>query len=281
MYCDLVSYTRFFTESGPEGMSEIMRLYQETCTEVLHQYDGHIARNPGDGLLVYFGYPVAHEDDAQRAVQAGLGVIEALRHLNHRLSHPLQVRIGIHRGLVASAGEERSLLEKAINLTERLQSRAAPDTVVISGTIYQQIQGQFACQDLGPQMLKGVSNPVSMYRVLGPTSPWEKNFMAVKQGPVIGGGYSRPRSLIVYNSPAYSLVALFSAILVTVVIFTKDQFPSLLPFLGTVGGVQAGLFLINEARITKRGTLSKLCFYAAGFVLLFETASLVVASLYR
>src|SRR5262249_21650685 len=100
MFCDLVGSTALSAQLDPEELREVVRSYQETCTEVIRRYDGQIAQHLGDGLLVYFGYPAAHEDDAQRAIRAGLGILAALHDLNRRLRHPLQVRIGIHTGLV-------------------------------------------------------------------------------------------------------------------------------------------------------------------------------------
>jgi class 3 adenylate cyclase len=104
MFCDLVGSTALSEQLDPEELREVVRAYQETCTGVIRRYEGHIAQHLGDGLLVYFGYPVAHEDDAQRAVHTGLGIVRAIRELSQRLNvrqpHSLQVRIGIHTGLV-------------------------------------------------------------------------------------------------------------------------------------------------------------------------------------
>ena len=87
MFCDLVNYTQLSTQLDPEVLREVVNAYQETCTEVIRRYDGHIAQHLGDGLLVYFGYPAAHEDDAQRAVQTGLEIIQALQ---KRVPSPLR-----------------------------------------------------------------------------------------------------------------------------------------------------------------------------------------------
>jgi class 3 adenylate cyclase len=100
LFCDLVGSTTLSTQLDPEDLREVVQAYQETCTTVIQRYEGHIAQHLGDGLLVYFGYPAAHEDDPHRAVRTGLEIIEALHHLNPRLPRPLQVRIGIHTGLV-------------------------------------------------------------------------------------------------------------------------------------------------------------------------------------
>jgi class 3 adenylate cyclase len=146
MFCDLVGSTPLAERLDPEELREVVRAYQETCAEVIHRFAGYIARYVGDALLVYFGYPAAHEDDAQRAVRAGLGIVATLPKLNARLRQtvraihelPLQVRIGIHTGLVVvgelGGGEyrEHMALGETPNIAARLQGLAAPDTVIIS-----------------------------------------------------------------------------------------------------------------------------------------------------
>jgi class 3 adenylate cyclase len=105
MFCDLVGSTALSQQLDPEQLREVMRVYHETCATVIKRFDGYVAKYLGDGLLIYFGYPQAHENDAQRAVQAGLGIIEDLKILNLQesaggLRIPLHTRIGIHTGLV-------------------------------------------------------------------------------------------------------------------------------------------------------------------------------------
>src|SRR5262245_46264464 len=104
LFCDLVDSTVLATQRDPEELREVVRAYQDTCARVIARYEGHIAQYLGDGLLVYFGYPLAHEDDAQRAVRAGLGIVEALGQLNTRLHQAwgvhVAVRLGIHTGMV-------------------------------------------------------------------------------------------------------------------------------------------------------------------------------------
>ena len=104
LFCDLVDSTALASQLDPEDLREVVRAYQDTCAKVIARFDGHIAQYLGDGLLVYFGYPLAHEDDAQRAVRAGLGMVEALGQLNTRLAQErgvhLAVRLGFHTGLV-------------------------------------------------------------------------------------------------------------------------------------------------------------------------------------
>jgi predicted ATPase/class 3 adenylate cyclase len=160
----------------PEELHEVVRAYQETCAKVIARFDGYIAQYLGDGLLVYFGYPLAHEDDAQRAVRAGLGIVEALGQLNTRLTQErgvqLAVRLGIHTGLVVvgevgdATRQEQLALGETPNLAARLQGVAAPNTLVISATTFQLLGGFFACQPLGTPLLKGQAQPLAVYRVL-------------------------------------------------------------------------------------------------------------------
>jgi hypothetical protein len=143
---------------------------------VIARFEGHIAQYLGDGLLVYFGYPHAHEDDAQRAVRAGLGMIDALGQLMARLEQErgvhLAARLGIHTGLVVvgevggGTRQEQLALGETPNLAARLQGIAAPNTLVISATTFQLLGGFFACQPLGTPLLKGQAQPLAVYRVL-------------------------------------------------------------------------------------------------------------------
>jgi predicted ATPase len=143
---------------------------------VIARYEGHIAQYLGDGLLVYFGYPQAHEDDAQRALRAGLGIVEALEQLNTSLTQErgvqVAVRLGIHTGLVvvgevgSGTRQEQLALGETPNLAARLQGLAAPNTVVISAATFQLLGGFFACQPLGTPPLKGLTQPLAVYRVL-------------------------------------------------------------------------------------------------------------------
>jgi class 3 adenylate cyclase len=176
LFCDLVDSTALATQLDPEDLREVVRAYQDTCAKVIARYEGHIAQYLGDGLLVYFGYPRAHEDDAQRAVRAGLGMVEALGQLNIRLKQDwgveLSVRLGCHTGLVVvgevggGPRQEQLALGETPNLAARLQGIAAPNTVVISAATFQLLGGFFACQSLGPHLLKGVAQPLAVYQVL-------------------------------------------------------------------------------------------------------------------
>jgi class 3 adenylate cyclase/predicted ATPase len=176
LFCDLVDSTPLASQLDPEDWREVVQAYQDTCARVIARYDGHIAQYLGDGLLVYFGYPQAHEDDAQRAVRAGLGVVEALGQLNTRLAQKrgvhLAVRLGIHTGLVVvgevggGTRQEQLALGETPNLAARLQGVAAPNILVVSATTFQLLGGFFACQPLGTPLLKGLAQPLAVYRVL-------------------------------------------------------------------------------------------------------------------
>ena len=176
MFCDLVESTALASQLDPEELRDIVQTYQQVCTEVIQRFDGHIAQYLGDGLLVYFGYPQAHEDDAQRAVRAGLGIIAALEHLTVRPELPqpmtLAVRVGIHTGLVVvgtlggSARQEHLALGETPNIAARLQGMAVPNTVVVSGVTCRLVQGYFAYEALGEQPLKGVATPTEAYRIV-------------------------------------------------------------------------------------------------------------------
>ncbi|MBI3797632.1 MAG: AAA family ATPase, partial [Deltaproteobacteria bacterium] len=188
MFCDLVGSTALSAQLDPEELREVVQTYQNACADVITSYAGHIAQYLGDGLLVYFGYPTAHEDDAQRAVRTGLGIIETLHGLNKQLSHPLQVRIGIHTGLVV-VGEmggrgkrEQLALGETPNIAARVQGLAEPDTLVISAPTHHLVTGLFDCQDLGPQMLKGLATLLKVYRVLGEGTAQSRFEVAIHTG---------------------------------------------------------------------------------------------------
>src|SRR6058998_495332 len=176
LFCDLVGSTALSRQLDPEDYRAAVRAYQAACAPVIERFDGHIAQYLGDGLLVYFGYPLAHEDDAQRAVRTGLGIVEALGQLNTRLGQErdvaLAVRLGIHTGLVVvgevggGARQEQLALGETPNLAARLQGLAAPNTLVISAATFHLLGGFFACQPLGAPLLKGQAQPLAVYRVL-------------------------------------------------------------------------------------------------------------------
>src|SRR5262249_31983231 len=165
LFCDLVDSTALASQLDPEELRDVILAYQATCAEVIQRFDGHIAQYLGDGLLVYFGYPRAHEDDAQRAVRSGLGMVEAITSLNARLACEqgvqLEVRLGIHTGLVVvgeiSGGgrQEHLALGETPNVAARLQALAAPNTVVISATTHRLVPTYFTLSRLAVHCLNG------------------------------------------------------------------------------------------------------------------------------
>jgi hypothetical protein len=175
-----------------------VRSYQQTCAAVIQPFAGHIAQYLGDGLLVYFGYPQAHDDDAQRAVRAGLGILDAMRTLNTHLENDrgvcLAIRLGIHTGLVvvgAMGGRDRQeqlALGETPNIAARLQGLAAPDTLVLSAATYRLVQGYFECQDLGLHPLKGIDQPMALSQVLQESGAQSRLDVATTRGltPLVG-----------------------------------------------------------------------------------------------
>jgi class 3 adenylate cyclase/predicted ATPase len=184
MFCDLADSTKLSRQLDPEDLREVVRAYQATATEVIHQYEGHMAQYLGDGLLIYFGWPVAHEDDAQRAAHAGLGIVEAITtNLNPRLEQEkgvqLAVRLGIHTGPVVvgemgGGGRHENLATgETVNIAARLEGLAASNTVMISNVTARLLRDAFVLEDLGPHELKGVADPMQVFRVLGPLEAHE------------------------------------------------------------------------------------------------------------
>ncbi len=199
MFCDLVGSTALAEWLDPEDLRDVIRAYQETCAEAVERFEGHIAKYIGDGLLVYFGYPQAHEDDARRAVMAGLGIVAGLDTLNRRLGAghgvELSVRVGIHTGFVIvgemGGGETReadAIVGRTPNVAARLEGLAEPNTVAISAATQRLVVGLFDYDDLGPQELKGVSKPVRIFRVLGESAARSRFEAAVERGltPLVG-----------------------------------------------------------------------------------------------
>ena len=180
LFCDVVGSTPLAGLLDPEDWREVISGYQHACVRAIERFDGYTAQYVGDGVVAYFGYPRAHEDDAQRAVHAGLGILEELvtlnAHLRERFEIALQVRIGLHTGVVIvgemGAGEARSrheMVGEMPHIAARLESIAAPGSVVISEDTHHLVEGYFETESLGQKELKGVSRPIGVHRVLRPT----------------------------------------------------------------------------------------------------------------
>jgi len=184
LFCDLVGSTALSAQLDPEDYRAVVQRYQQTCSEVIQRHEGYLAQYLGDGLLVYFGYPIAHEDDARRAVRTGLEITTAMQEkVPSPLvgegqgegatvpRKPLQVRIGIHTGLVVvgeiGSSEKRELLAlgETPNLAARIQGLAEPNTVFISAATQRLVETQFECQPFGSHLVKGIATPIAVYHV--------------------------------------------------------------------------------------------------------------------
>jgi class 3 adenylate cyclase len=175
MFCDLVGSTALSARMDPEDLREIISAYQKCVAETVQRFGGFVAKYMGDGVLVYFGYPQAHEDDAERAVRAGLELIQAVGGL--KSSAPLQTRVGIATGLVvvgdiigAGEAQERGIVGETPNLAARLQGLAEPNAVVIAESTRRLLGNLFDLQDLGAQDLKGWGSSVRAWAVSRPAS---------------------------------------------------------------------------------------------------------------
>ncbi len=197
MFCDLVGSTALSEKLDPEDMRQLIQEYQEACAKVIKRFEGHIAKYLGDGILVYFGYPKAHEDDAQRAVKAGLEIVGTVHELpiNYEKLQSPRVRIGIHTGLVVAGEmgikekrETMAIVGDTPNVAARLQDLAEPNTVIISSSTYKLVEGYFKCTDLGPHNLKGMSSPITVYRAIKESDVRSRLEVAVSRGltPLIG-----------------------------------------------------------------------------------------------
>jgi class 3 adenylate cyclase/predicted ATPase len=186
MFSDLVGSTALAVRMDPEDLREIVSAYQKCVAETVQRYDGFVARYMGDGVLVYFGYPRAHEDDAERAVRAGLDIIAAVARLETHTAEPFAVRIGIATGLVVvgglgreSAAHEHAAVGDTPNLAVRLERLAQPGTIVVSASTRRLLGDLFRLRDLGRHEVKGIVEPVAAWAVEG-VSDSESRFEALR-----------------------------------------------------------------------------------------------------
>ena len=174
MFCDLVGSTALSAGLDPEDMRQVIRAYQNACSGVVARYDGLVAKFMGDGLLAYFGFPRAHEDDAARAVHAGLEIADVVAGLQTRAREKLAVRIGIATGLVVvgdlvgqGSAQEQAVVGDTPNLAARLQGLAEPGTVVVAASTRRLLGDRFRLRELGRQAIKGLVAPVEAWVALG------------------------------------------------------------------------------------------------------------------
>jgi class 3 adenylate cyclase/tetratricopeptide (TPR) repeat protein/ABC-type transport system involved in cytochrome c biogenesis ATPase subunit len=186
MICDLVGSTALSSRLDPEDMRVVIDAYHDACARITRTYDGFLADFRGDGILAYFGYPIAHEDDAERSVRTGLDIIAAVGRLETRAEEPLAVRIGIATGLVVigDLSREGALREHAVvgdtpNIAARLQALAEPGTIVVAASTRRLLGDLFRLRDLGRHEVKGIAEPVAAWAVEG-VSDSESRFEAVR-----------------------------------------------------------------------------------------------------
>ncbi len=196
LFCDVVGSTALSGVADPEIVHDVYNAYQSACAQVVIQHDGHIAQFLGDGVVAYFGYPRAHEDDARRAVDAGLDILAAMREVAHtvRQRHHLEfsVRVAVHTGLVVRAemagppyGHRDAVVGETPNLAARLQEQAQPGTLIISGPTYRLVRGFFTCEPRGGLELRGVAHTVDAYDVTARTLA-ETRLEAGQPAPFVG-----------------------------------------------------------------------------------------------
>jgi class 3 adenylate cyclase/tetratricopeptide (TPR) repeat protein len=188
MFCDLVGSTAMSARLDPEDMRAIIAAYHQCCASLIERGGGFVAKYMGDGVLAYFGYPLAHEHDAERAVRAGLAIVEAAPKLETAAQAPLHVRVGIATGIVvvgdllgSGEAQERGVVGDTPNLAGRLQGIAQPDSVIIAEGTRRLLGDLFEIVDLGPQDLKGVTGPTRAYGALRESSQ-ESRFEALHAG---------------------------------------------------------------------------------------------------
>jgi class 3 adenylate cyclase len=184
MFCDLVGSTRLSNKLDPEDLHALLRAYQDECAAALRPFGGHIAQYLGDGILAYFGFPVAHEDDAERAVRAGLAIVQGIKRLSAQVQARhgvgLAVRVGLHTGLVVlgdmgpAERRETLALGETPNLAAHIQSRAEADTVLVSEATHALLRGRFAVDDRGLHRLKDSVLPIRLLRIVGERDPSER-----------------------------------------------------------------------------------------------------------
>jgi class 3 adenylate cyclase len=168
LFCDLVNSTTIAAQLDPEEWREIVAGYHHAAAQAIERFGGHVAQYLGDGVMAFFGYPEAHDNDAERAARAGLAMLDAISRLNEHPTHPkLSARIGIDSGAVvvgAGAGGAADVFGGTPNIAARVQTAAAPGTVLITADTHRLVFGLFVVEDRGAQALKGIERPVQLYR---------------------------------------------------------------------------------------------------------------------
>jgi class 3 adenylate cyclase/tetratricopeptide (TPR) repeat protein len=173
LFCDLVGSTGIAAQLDPEEWRETVAGYHRAAAEAITRFGGHVAKYLGDGVMAFFGYPEAHDNDAERAARAGLAIIDAIAKLNEQIERPkLSARVGIHSGAVvvgAGAGKDADVFGDAPNIAARVQEAAAPGTVLVTDDTHRLVSGLFVVEARGAPALKGIERAVELYRVVQPS----------------------------------------------------------------------------------------------------------------
>src|SRR6266851_8670900 len=173
LFCDLVGSTAIAVRLDPEQWRETIAGYHRAAAEAITRFDGHVAKYLGDGVMAYFGWPAAHDNDAERAARAGLAIIDAIAKLNEQPGHAkLSARVGIDSGTVVigkGAGNEAEVFGDVPNIAARVQATAVPGTAAVTEATHRLVSGLFVVEDCGTQELKAIEQPLHLYRVIQPS----------------------------------------------------------------------------------------------------------------
>lgn len=185
MFCDMVDFTGLAQRVDPEVLKDIVRAYEDACAACIARYEGYLFQRLGDGIIAFFGFPLAHEREAERAIRAGLDILDAMDRFTTPDRAKLEVRIGIATGIVVVSADGRTAVSETMNLAARLQSVAEPGTIAVSSKVRKLAGDVFDYRDIGAQSLKGITLPVHVYRVAGVASAEGRH---AKDKPLIGRG---------------------------------------------------------------------------------------------
>jgi len=173
LFCDLVNSTSIVAQLDPEEWQVIVADYHRAAAQAIERFGGQVAQYLGDGVMAYFGWPEAHDNDAERAIRAGLALLDSVSKLNEDSTRPkLSARVGIDSGAVVvgvGAGRGADVFGDTPNIAARVQAAALPDTVLITADTRRLISGLFMVEDSGAQVLKGIERPIQLYRVIQPS----------------------------------------------------------------------------------------------------------------
>jgi class 3 adenylate cyclase len=188
LFCDMVGFTELANRVDPEVLQRIIRSYEDACAVCITRYEGYVFQRLGDGIVAFFGYPLAHEGEAERAIRAGIEIIDSLSQLDVPEVGRLQVRVGVATGVVVVSSAEKGAVGETMNLASRLQGIAPVGSVVVSERVHRLAGGSFEYKDLGEQTLKGIARPTRAYRIVGVSQAASRFEAATQEGltPLVG-----------------------------------------------------------------------------------------------